>query len=486
MPRRVALFVGVDEYQDRNVRSLKGAVSDARELCEFFRLKDPFDSYQLLENPICDDLYAAFDELTRNLGEGDFFLFFFAGHGGINSGGQKLLCKNTRNRNGVLHSPFDLNLVTQPQEWDVAAILDACRTDLDRNRGDDIRCGDERDLAFYKGIINERRNRGDDSGSISILCSCDTGKTAGEYTDENGVSHGIFTSAMLQVLRDADAKHDELNFGDKLGNAIARSMKMLAKKNLVGSKDQRPWIQASGDPPLFFRPRLNLESLRNWVDVSLTDDPGVQHRCLAELYTRSASPCGKGILETVRFFSNWEQERQNSDCPHKVAATLLKHLCDAAGSRHEAPPPVDVTPSVAETTASSARPLSDEERGLVRTVVDGVCPHWRSHEGLQGLWTDLSNAGTESEALEAIRKIGDCVRDEFLGENEHRGEKAKQGEIRFRLLSAVIKQQSLDQAVRDCQRFSQSKPNNALLAELRGLLRMFGAFCLPSRSSDFN
>ena len=341
-PKRVALFAGVNQYKDPTIHELKGAVEDARTLRDFFDAHPgQFDETRLLENPTNDEILDSLDDLTKGLDAGDFLLFFFAGHGVNEGSSQKLLCRDTRRRGGVLNNAFDLKNVDQPQPWHVAAVLDACRTELSVTRGAGVRCGDTRDLDYYDAVISGRRTAGAGSGSISILCSCDKGMTAGEFQmPGESTTHGLFTMAMLNVLRRADESHRGWNFGQDLGQAIAVEMKTLAARSGTGDAEQRPWIEASGDAPLFFKPSLDLEPLRDWVywfrkDGGITPDE--ETKCLGVLAGASDAPSAKGIFETIRFFSEWSEGVGNGELPRAYVSTVLRALCSERPSRSAFP-----------------------------------------------------------------------------------------------------------------------------------------------------
>ncbi len=80
--KRNALFVGVDKYADGHIPDLSCAVRDATDLHGFFKYGAGYDRVELLPNPAGKkEVLSAVRELTAGLGRGDFFLFFFAGHG---------------------------------------------------------------------------------------------------------------------------------------------------------------------------------------------------------------------------------------------------------------------------------------------------------------------------------------------------------------------------------------------------------------------
>jgi len=79
---RRALFVGVDKYADPTIRDLNYPSEDATELASVFRRLLKFDCVEKLVNPShAPEVVDAIRGITRGLGPGDLFLFFFAGHG---------------------------------------------------------------------------------------------------------------------------------------------------------------------------------------------------------------------------------------------------------------------------------------------------------------------------------------------------------------------------------------------------------------------
>lgn len=80
--KRHALFVGVNKYADPTIQNLAYPAEDATELASVFRRLLKFDRVEKLANPAhAADVVDAVRDLTKGLGPGDLFLFFFAGHG---------------------------------------------------------------------------------------------------------------------------------------------------------------------------------------------------------------------------------------------------------------------------------------------------------------------------------------------------------------------------------------------------------------------
>ncbi|MFH1467058.1 MAG: caspase family protein [Pseudomonadota bacterium] len=82
-PRRVALLVGVDDYDDPTLGSLRFAAKDAEDLRAV--LADPalggFSVRALTTRVTREELWAAFTDVTAELQPDDTFLLYLAGHG---------------------------------------------------------------------------------------------------------------------------------------------------------------------------------------------------------------------------------------------------------------------------------------------------------------------------------------------------------------------------------------------------------------------
>jgi len=89
-PRRVALVVGLDSYEDPALGSLQFAAKDAQDLAAV--LRDPrwgdFDQVRVLTGQASrDQLWQALHQASRDLHRDDTFLLYFAGHGTLDLAG---------------------------------------------------------------------------------------------------------------------------------------------------------------------------------------------------------------------------------------------------------------------------------------------------------------------------------------------------------------------------------------------------------------
>ena len=423
--KRVALFVGVDKYDDESIPTLSGAISDARELHRFFKSHDQFDVAEVLENPTSDDVFRQVVKLSADLGEGDLFLFYFAGHGIADGDQQKLLCSNTLRGRRSLTNAFELSEVAGNEKWNVAVILDACRTRLDGARGMGARVGERRDIDFYDALVS---GKGTGDASLTVLFSCDEGRTAGEV---KGKRHGLFTLALLDVLERAARERRSWQFNQNLGDEIGKTMRRLADND----EGQRPWIKASGTPPLLFRPSMDVEPLIELADalrqkglLSL-DESG---ECQKAIGGNSQSPCAKGIVETLNFFSHWEEERQKAETPLEFAAGTIQALCrggmaggaggtegiQSAGGDGAEGDGAESGGAEGGGAKPLSRPLPGDARKRLRDAAEGVTDYWRQSDGrMARACEEMASAATEEDALAALRSVDEALRDAFIREN---------------------------------------------------------------------
>ena len=418
-PRRVALFVGVDEYRDSSIPALSGAVADARALHEFFASHEgQLDAAEVLANPTAGDVLDKIGEITGTLTSGDFFLFFFAGHGIVDEKGQNLVCADTRLFKGNLNGGFPLDNVTGKEKWNMAVILDACRSPLDRVRaiGNMPRKGTSRDIGYYESLVASRRS---EDASLSVLCSCDEGMTAGEVGDGGSGIHGLFTLALLDVLNAAAESGRGMFFDQTLGDEIGSRMREIAGSG--GNSNQRPWIKASGASPMLYLATMDMGPLYDLIHEFQKGgwiSPDVAGECIKAVGGSCADPrVGKGIFEAIRFVSEWDSERLQKEPPCETASAILNALCQNMDESEQPPPPAPLVVPVSMDAGGTARRLSAQERRRLRAAAAGVVGRWRADGAMSQALGRMAAAQTDREALDAVRAAETALRDAFVGEN---------------------------------------------------------------------
>ena len=239
--KRHALFVGVDNYADGHIPNLSCAVSDATDLHGFFKYGAGYDRVELLPDPAGKkDVLGAVRELTAGLGQGDFFLFFFAGHGFRVGENHVLVCANDL-YDDVKYEDDGLPLGQLKRRlsgaFDSALLLDACQSDILATRGGEGIA--ERDLS----LIHEAPPVRVGGGALTIVTSCDAGQTAAELSEGR---HGLFTMAMLNLLKEAQRTHARLDLSEVFRMNLGRRMGEIAARAGI-STEQRPRFSCTGN-----------------------------------------------------------------------------------------------------------------------------------------------------------------------------------------------------------------------------------------------
>ena len=239
--KRHALFVGVDKYADGHIPNLSCAVSDATDLHGFFKYGAGYDRVELLPNPAGKkDVLGMVRELTSDLNSGDFFLFFFAGHGFRVGENHVLVCSNDL-YDDVKYEDDGLPLGQLKRRlsgaFDSALLLDACQSDILATRGGEGIA--ERDLSLILDSPAERPG----CGALTVVTSCDAGQTAAELSEGR---HGLFTMAMLDLLKEAQGMHARLDLSDAFRMSLGRRMGEIAARSGL-STEQRPRFSCTGD-----------------------------------------------------------------------------------------------------------------------------------------------------------------------------------------------------------------------------------------------
>jgi formylglycine-generating enzyme required for sulfatase activity len=240
--RRVALVVGVDHYEDDHFNELHCAVTDAARVCGFLEQAARYDRVQLLASHVtADAVIQAVKVLTKPLGSGDLFVFYFAGHGAEHEGRHILLCPQAeylglRYHHGCV--PVDyVRELTDERGMDRIFILDACRTDLLRARGQGTT-----GLRGEAGLRDVVARAQVGKGSFAMLCSCSEGEQARELP---GRGHGLFTAALLTVLRAGVNSGTEVAVSDGLRLNLVQVMGSLSEE-CGWPERQYPWYKTGG------------------------------------------------------------------------------------------------------------------------------------------------------------------------------------------------------------------------------------------------
>lgn len=217
--KRVALFVGINDYEDPMINDLKCARNDARLLWSSKTFKD-YDQAELLTDDEASPagIISKIENLSRSLEKDDVFVFYFSGHGCEVGAEHHLLTSRTKSAliaNGYETVTLSMikNVSGKVKGLKRLFILDCCRSEVQVTKGIGAGCPNSRGVAFAKVT-----NRDDNTALIPpvILSSCSTGQYSYEDTTRG---NGYFTMALVETLN--EPLRSLSDFQEKLDRKIA-------------------------------------------------------------------------------------------------------------------------------------------------------------------------------------------------------------------------------------------------------------------------
>jgi len=246
--KKYALTVGVSTYTDPEITDLPFAARDAVEVAHCLQESSGFDDVRTLatgtgREPDHVSIVDALHSIAQLLTHDDLFLFYFAGHGIETTTGAHLLTANSRIRMPQIASiSSDVlgDCLSQIECADRVLILDACRNDPHKGRGDQdnrLTTGFSRDIIAVaetpiEGVIP----------TTCVLFSCRPGERAYEWPDKQ---HGVFSHYLLEGLRGAAVDDSGHLTVQALGNYVENQVPKWAKKARTPQM-QTPWGEQKG------------------------------------------------------------------------------------------------------------------------------------------------------------------------------------------------------------------------------------------------
>ena len=242
--KRKALFVGVNEYEDPLIQNLRFAVGDAALI--FAQFKAIGFEAELMPNPTRSEVEKKVARMTSDMdGEGDVFLFYFAGHGFVAPGDdERLFCKDDFHEKLQYHcaglSFAMLRDTTRKGGLNRIFIMDACRANVFAGR----RGGNgPRDLVPMSKMMGTSAPPAGTAlpGGHAIWRSCCPGQYALELEP---FEHGLFSLAIDLVMTECREQGRELAFDKPFMRLVVDKMRELAH-----GCGQMPEDQYSGNWP---------------------------------------------------------------------------------------------------------------------------------------------------------------------------------------------------------------------------------------------
>ena len=264
--KKKALFVGVNDYKDDEIRNLHYALDDARSLHDIFEELGYKTAF--LKNPGQGEILSQVRKMTEGLSVGDQFVFYFSGHGFTDDGQHLLFCvddvyANLRYKRAGM--PFELlEEETRKCGCDRVFMLDACRSDfLTGTRGADTTT---KDLC---PILHMVPKAADATGAFYVLRSCSRYEHAFEIDKKQ---HGLFTLAMMEVIRESKNAGSQLLFNDMLRETVEERMSQIAR-NVGLSVVQTPESEVRGRAQILINGRNSFSGVSSHSVSSLVTCP---------------------------------------------------------------------------------------------------------------------------------------------------------------------------------------------------------------------
>ena len=264
--KKKALFVGVNDYKDDEIRNLHYALDDARSLHDIFEELGYKTAF--LKNPGQGEILSQVRKMTEGLSVGDQFVFYFSGHGFTDDGQHLLFCvddvyANLRYKRAGM--PFELlEEETRKCGCDRVFMLDACRSDfLTGTRGADTTT---KDLCPISHMVPKAA---DATGAFYVLRSCSRYEHAFEIDKKQ---HGLFTLAMMEVIRESKNTGSQLLFNDMLRETVEERMSQIAR-NVGLSVVQTPESEVCGRAQILINGRNGFSGVSSHSVASLVTCP---------------------------------------------------------------------------------------------------------------------------------------------------------------------------------------------------------------------
>ena len=250
--KRWALIVGVDQYRDAQINSLRGSVNDAHALANALVTYAGFPQDQVIvlttdnseeRQPTRINILTYLSNLASLVPKDGLFLFSFAGHG-IERGGQAFLIPSDARLSRDI-SLLEESAVSVSRMHDrikaigvgqVIVLLDACRNDPGGRAGAPNNMSEA-----YTKFNFDVRNR--EVEAFATLYATAVGQRAYEYTEKK---QGYFTWAIVEALKGSAANEK----GEVTLSALLKFVQETVPKRIAidlgASEQQKPFATIEG------------------------------------------------------------------------------------------------------------------------------------------------------------------------------------------------------------------------------------------------
>ena len=238
---RWALIVGVDEYKDRGITPLSGAVADARAIRDALIAYADFPATQAIllvsdgpSKPTKPEIFGKLDEIRKAAQPGDLLLLYFAGHGVEVDGQRYMLTYDALccSASAIKSSAFPaLQLMQELESIKVLhriVMIDACRNDPTKS-GKELNVVDEK---LQNAFTLPPTGGG---GMRATFLSSSNGQSAYEWTEKR---RGFFSYFLEAGLRGDAAQFGKVTVSS-LENYISEMVPKVVRERK--NREQQPY-----------------------------------------------------------------------------------------------------------------------------------------------------------------------------------------------------------------------------------------------------
>lgn len=362
--KKRSLHVWVSKYQNADIQALRYAFDDALAFQNRLERSGEYDRTVMAkpEEQNRDAILALIQELTRDLGPGDVFVFTYSGHGVEDEGDVLMMFpKVDPRRERLLRGGHVLGLNEVLDEvrgaFDVLIVMNCCRSPLLRGEKGDADAGfmgrDAIEDTMERALERPGSVRPERMGAVGILFACDSGETAWELEP---LKKGLFHAALLRWLDQRRDAAGPVVFSNEATAQLGEMMCLLAAQS-DKTYTSAPWLKVRGAlPPLLGEREVSVAAVpegRYWVALEGREPAGPYRReqvvAMAEEGVISPETCLRLDGETV-----W------------VRATRFPWLAFVHEPKAMAPPPL--RPRYYLDRGGQAD--GPHERGVLQTMAD--------------------------------------------------------------------------------------------------------------------
>ncbi|MBD2494006.1 caspase family protein [Nostoc sp. FACHB-280] len=294
------LVIGINEYQDKNLRALRYAVADCQGFAQAVKQANhKFIHTEIIEHhsqsspaPSLAEIRASFQQIVKSANPQDTVLFYFCGHGMLESESQQaVLCLTHTQTDDLLNTGLTmqelLTLLGNCQAAQQIVILDACHSGSFTLRNSPT----PQMLEQLQKVAVQKKQTGYSQGFYALL-SCDKEQLSWEFPD---LGHGVFTYFLIRGLlgEAADSRgeievkslykyiyHQTLQYIDKLNQGLRLiNQQRRSRGDTDGLKKEQPQqtpkliVEAVGELVLGYKAtEIELRSYRQALIVNGLSD----------------------------------------------------------------------------------------------------------------------------------------------------------------------------------------------------------------------